>query len=333
MAEDQADLLRQTVRGAGAVWWYSCDGAGSAELGATETPPDARFRWLHLNLADQRALRWLEREEGLPPSVHAMMLAASAPPGYVIERGVLGLVLHDYERDFDHVSSVRLAGLHVALTPNAIVTGRYRPLHSGDLFRERLEQGPAIDTPVAALELLLGTIIESHRMLVLDLTTQLLEAEEELVVHDQAPDTRDLITARRRAAQLHRLAGSLRATLQRVDRDPAVPDHLLPVGRRAQAELLQLESDIIGAQNQLKLLREELDLQAAQRANANLYLLSILTAIMMPATLVTGFFGMNTGGLPFTSRADGTILATLVAIATGVLTWLLLRAMGLIRGR
>jgi Mg2+ and Co2+ transporter CorA len=97
--------------------------------------------------------------------------------------------------------------------------------------------------------------------------------------------------------------------------------------------LFQIETDIVAAQNQLKLLRDELDLQAAQRTNSNLYLLSILTALMMPTTLVTGFFGMNTGGLPFASHANGTLMATGVAIATGVLTWLLLRVMGLVRGR
>jgi Mg2+ and Co2+ transporter CorA len=52
-------------------------------------------------------------------------------------------------------------------------------------------------------------------------------------------------------------------------------------------------------------LRDELDLQAAQRTNENVYLLSVLTALMMPATLVTGFFGMNTGAA-FRPRAHGT---------------------------
>jgi Mg2+ and Co2+ transporter CorA len=231
MTEDQGKLLRETVRGAGAIWWYSCDETGTAELGATETPPDAHFRWLHLNLADQRSLRWLEREGGLPPTVHTMMLAAASQPGYVVEQGVMGLVLHDYERDFDQVSTGRLTGLHVALTPRAMITGRYRPLHSGDLFRQRLEQGPPVEDPVAALQLLLATITESHGLLVLDLATHLLEAEEDLLAHDEAPDTRELITIRRRSAQLHRLAGGLRATLQRAERDPLMPAVLLPAIR------------------------------------------------------------------------------------------------------
>ena len=50
-------------------------------------------------------------------------------------------------------------------------------------------------------------------------------------------------------------------------------------------------------QGQLRQLRDEIDLQQEQRTNQNLYLLSVITALLLPPTLVTGFLGMNTGGL------------------------------------
>ena len=40
--------------------------------------------------------------------------------------------------------------------------------------------------------------------------------------------------------------------------------------------------------------------------NKVMFVLTILSAIFMPLTLVTGFFGMNTGGLPFVGDAFGT---------------------------
>ena len=43
-----------------------------------------------------------------------------------------------------------------------------------------------------------------------------------------------------------------------------------------------------------------------ERMNRNMYWLTILSAIFLPLTLVTGFFGMNTGGLPFTDDPAGT---------------------------
>ncbi|MBT1514243.1 hypothetical protein KIP88_27500 [Bradyrhizobium sp. SRL28] len=50
-----------------------------------------------------------------------------------------------------------------------------------------------------------------------------------------------------------------------------------------------------------------------------------LTACMLPSTLVTGFFGMNTKDMPFQTGDGGTWYALLLVIAAGALTWWLLR--------
>jgi zinc transporter len=95
--------------------------------------------------------------------------------------------------------------------------------------------------------------------------------------------------------------------------------------------LQALDADILEGQAQLRLLRDELDIQAAQRTNQNLYILSIITALMLPATLVTGLFGMNTGGMPFASASHGTLTATLVAAGAAGVSYCLLRWMGFMR--
>ena len=44
-----------------------------------------------------------------------------------------------------------------------------------------------------------------------------------------------------------------------------------------------------------------------EKMNNVMFVLTILSAIFMPLTLVTGFFGMNTGGLPFVDDNIGTL--------------------------
>ncbi|SFP64906.1 CorA family divalent cation transporter [Hydrogenimonas thermophila] len=51
-----------------------------------------------------------------------------------------------------------------------------------------------------------------------------------------------------------------------------------------------------------------------ERMNRNMYWLTIISAIFLPLTLVTGFFGMNTGGLPYTQTPDGTFKAVVVSL-------------------
>ncbi|HEY0270313.1 MAG TPA: CorA family divalent cation transporter [Sphingomonas sp.] len=330
-ADDLATPLQTTVRQPGSIWCYSRTRDGEPVLAADPPPIEHPFRWLHLNLSDQRSLRWLEQEAGLPPPLHALMLARDGHPLFVAAQGAIGLVVHDFERGLDPDTIGRIDALHVVLTPDLLVTGRYKPLYTADLMRARLEAGAEVRDAPSALGFLLGALVDSFAKLTLDLSTQLLAAESDLMSDDIVPDTRELIGARRRSAQLHRMIGGLRAVLQRMEREPGVPAALEAVPETLLPRLAGLEADILSAQQQLRLLREELDLQAAQRTNQNVYLLSILTALMMPATLVTGFFGMNTSDLPFAQGHNGTLMATVVALFSGGLSYLLLRTMGLIR--
>ena len=43
-----------------------------------------------------------------------------------------------------------------------------------------------------------------------------------------------------------------------------------------------------------------------ERMNKNIYYLTFLSGVFLPLTLMTGFFGMNTGGLPWVQDSSGT---------------------------
>jgi magnesium transporter len=49
-----------------------------------------------------------------------------------------------------------------------------------------------------------------------------------------------------------------------------------------------------------------------EKTNRTMFILTIMSAIFMPLTLVTGFFGMNTGGLPFLDDPYGTMKVFIV---------------------
>ena len=61
------------------------------------------------------------------------------------------------------------------------------------------------------------------------------------------------------------------------------------------------------------LLQEEIMARLSERTNKLLYLLSVLTAVLLPATVIAGFFGMNLHGIPFTDSHVGFWEAALLA--------------------
>jgi Mg2+ and Co2+ transporter CorA len=325
-----ADLGR-TVLQPGLIWaCHSAEGR-TKMVEDGEPPADCAFRWLHLNLADQRSLNWIERAIVMPPAILQAFTTKETEQLCMTEGGFTAFVLYDFERDFDWLDTGRIGALHIVVGPRIILTGRFHPLHTADVVRRKIADGLVIDTPAAALALVLGALGDTLDERILKIANGLLVAEDELLSGGASPDTRELVTLRRLCTQIHRTLIGMRAALLRAEDDPLLAPPLLPVVTRSIQRLQTLDSEVAAAQAQLRLLRDELDLQAAQRTNRNLYFLSILTALLMPATLVTGFFGMNTGGLPFAHGAGGTALAALAAVLSSLGTYFALRLMGFVR--
>ena len=72
---------------------------------------------------------------------------------------------------------------------------------------------------------------------------------------------------------------------------------------------------------------EEMAAELADESNRSLKAMAVMSALLLPGTLVVGVFGMNTAGLPFTHGDSGFIWAVALVIgATGLFYWLLRRA-------
>jgi zinc transporter len=54
--------------------------------------------------------------------------------------------------------------------------------------------------------------------------------------------------------------------------------------------------------------------------NRSLLVLSVLTAIFLPMTLITGIFGMNVAGLPGLQSPDGFLWVMVLILVAGVAT-------------
>jgi zinc transporter len=303
---------------------------GSRELASCDDRQDEGFRWLHLNLADHRTRRWIEHAAELPPDVRELLLSSDAHQRSVAQADCVGCVIHDFERDFERTQTDRIGAVRIALTPRLVITTRLHPVRSADIVRRRMEAGAHPESPGAALDLMIGAICQNIGDIARQLEREVQAAEDAFLDGHHTPTSRELITIRRRLAQIHRLLDGMRSVFQRLERDNDVPETLHPVMENLSQRLLGLDGDILGIQGQLRVLRDEIDIQQEQRTNQNLYLLSIMTALMLPVTVVTGIFGMNTGDLPLVGHG-GTLGAILLMVAAVGGTYWLLRSMGFMR--
>jgi len=316
--------------GPGLIWGMAFTADGVKELDSCDDVVADGFRWLHLNLADHRTRQWIDHSGELPPDVRELLLSKDSHQRSVSQDDCVACVIHDFERDFERTQTDRIGAVRIALTNRLVITTRLHPVRSADIVRRRIVGGFRPDNTGAALELMVGSVCQNIGDMAQSLQREVQAAEDALLDGHHPPSSRDLMMMRRRIAQIHRLLDGMRSVFQRLERDADLPEALLPVIENLSQRLLGIDGDIMGIQGQLRLVRDEIDSQQEQRTNQNLYLLSIMTALMLPTTLVTGIFGMNTGDLPLTGHG-GTVVASLLMLATAGGTYALLRWMGFMR--
>jgi zinc transporter len=289
------------------------------------------FRWLHLNMADQWAQGWVRDAHVLPVEVRDLLLAPDQHPRALVEGAFTACVLPDVERDFEPQPTLRIGALRFVLGPDFMITARFKPQSAADAIRNRIQRGGRPTTPQAAFDLAAGGVAEVIAHSYGELNRVVQDAEDALLDDNRPPSARALAGLRRRSVLLRRQLAGLREVFGRLEEDEDLPPALAETAAKLAQRFAGLDGDVASLQGQVRLLLEELDMRETQRTNQNLYVLSILTALLLPATLVTGVFGMNTGGLPLAHGSHGTIVATVLVVGSSFATYVLMRALGFFR--
>jgi Mg2+ and Co2+ transporter CorA len=172
--------------------------------------------------------------------------------------------------------------------------------------------------------------------MIFELSATLDRIEERIVMGGQGLDERATLGPTRRAAlRLAREVGGLRSPLLRLEASVSDPeqDDLREAGARLARRADILAHDLSEVQDRARLLQDELSAIDSSVTNDRLYILTMVTTLLLPATFVTGFFGMNTKNLPFTETTDGTAYAAALCVAASLVVLYFMRRLGLTRPR
>ena len=84
-----------------------------------------------------------------------------------------------------------------------------------------------------------------------------------------------------------------------------LPEALADMAARLSNRATALHHDGEQLQARARLLQDELMAKLSEQSNQLLYFLSMMTAVLLPMTIISGLFGMNVGGIPLADSAHG----------------------------
>lgn len=279
--------------------------------------PEDGLLWLHLDVAERPPDDWMQMDLGLNPLVvEALNADETRPRSLTLTDGLLTVlrgVNTNPGADPEDMVSIRLW-----IERDRIVSTRRRRLLSVQDLKEQLQQGLGPKTSGEFLSELIGRLADRIGGFVDTIEDALSSIEEAESDEPVQLRRRSLAGLRRQIASVRRFVGPQRDALDRLYRNPGnlLSDSETNRLREEADRITRYLEDLDLARERAVVLQEELMNELAQLQNTRMYVLSVVAAIFLPLTFVTGLLGMNVGGLPGIDSPRGFLIAVVVMFAT-----------------
>ena len=315
---------------------FAFDHSGEGRLLSLQEIPavsgsDADLLWIHFHLSDENAMAWL-RKSGVDAIVIDALTAEETRPRCTLHgNGALlnlrGVNLNPGSEPEDMVS------VRFWLEENRVIGVWLRPLMAiSDLLSSiERDQGP---TSVGDLVAKVAMRLVDKAEPVVAALNERLDALEEMEFEQPSEDARRKLAAiRREAIRLRRYMVPQRDALSTLEIEDFPWLHQTDRSRIREAveHVVRLGEDLDAIRDRAQVVRDELVDRRAEAMNRQLLVLSVVAAVFLPLSLITGLMGINVGGIPGANNSWGflAVCGVLVAVTAG-LVWYF-RKIGLLR--
>lgn len=320
----------------GLIWGYRFTEDGQAEILRGDALQQALERqeswiWLHFDLADTRTKPYIDALPHLP--AEAIEILTTTDDRQRVENfgSVIAGVVVDFERG--DIPEVRqMVRWQFVMASHLFVSARRRPLMTLNQLHRDVQAGRKIPGVLHLFDAIIHAFATALATMVHQLSDELDKVEDGLLDEAESGDYEALGTARRNAVRLRRQAVPLRAMLHTLltDRPAWFTDDAAEDCEQVSARIDSLCADLQSLQERAHALQDELSARQGEETNRRLTTLSVMSALLLPPTLVTGIFGMNVEGLPFKESGYGFIATCALLVLAVAMAAVVLRRLKLI---
>ncbi|WP_428606841.1 zinc transporter ZntB [Sedimenticola sp.] len=280
---------------------------------------DEQWLWLHLDYSKTSVQEWMYRYSGLNElTVEALLQAETRPRCVETGSGLLiflrGVNLNPGADPEDMVS------LRIWIEERRIFTLGLRRLLSLDDLRELIARGSGPEGPGDFLVMLVNLLLDRVGAVIDDLYDLVDQLEESVLIASDHQQRERLAGIRRQAITLRRFLAPQREALNRLSAERVAlfsDEHHLYL-REAADRLTRFVEDLDAARERAGVVHESLVSSLTEQTNNRMYILSVIAAIFLPLSFVTGLLGINVGGIPGAENPLGFSLVVVGMLLVGV---------------
>jgi zinc transporter len=295
--------------------------------------------WLHLSANDDTVESWLTGVTAMPDVAREFLNGEDKRPRVHMGGTFMYGVVADLERvaetpeaDPNAQATRRATGaLRFYVDRNRMITVRAQPLQSTDRLRHAVLEGAMFRDTVDLFAGLIRALNETFADRIDEIGDRLDDVEEGVLDGRHSNWRAELGSVRRRLVEVKRFVDPERNALTQL-----VMRRLEWAEPRSMETLIQaiqvlngLGAGLEAQYERAKLLQDEIAALLSEDINRKLLWLAVMSALLMPATLVSGIFGMNVAGLPGTHERYSFLIVMGVMAVCAAFTLYLLRRLRL----
>jgi zinc transporter len=315
----------------GLLFAYLLDGEGGGKRldwdGIRAWTPAQGVLWVHLDRTGEAAKAWVAKESRIDPASAGTLLMAVAnrPRVQRVEDGLLvvlrGINLNPGDEPDDMV------GMHMWIEGERIVTLRRRRLMAGTEIAEEVAAGNGPKGAGDFLSCIVDRLLQPVVPIVQALDDRVDEVQAELLERTDSALRRQLQDIRQDAINYRRYLAPQREALSRFQTEPVswLEDLDRSFLRESADRTLRFVEDLDSVRERAAIAQDELNNRLSDQMNRTMYLLTVVAALLLPPSLLTGLFGINVAGMPGVETPWAFAVIALLIPALAVLEFCVLR--------
>jgi len=308
----------------GLIFAYIIDGDGGGSAvdwqGISDWRPEKGLLWIHLDYSNEHVKQWLLTESKLNTLSCNILMEQDTRPRFITTKEGFLLILRGVNSN-PGADPDDMVALRMSFEENRIITIRLRPVMAINDIHEAIEGGRGPKSAVGFLTMVIDRMVNRMGDVVADIDDQVDELEDTVLTAESYELRSQLAKIRRQIIGLRRYIAPQRDVMARLQNEPL--EWLSDKAKLHLRELLERTArfveDLDSARDRAAITQEELNNRLSEQMNKAMYVLSIVAAIFLPLSLLTGLLGINVGGIPGAENKWAFLLVTFFLVMIALL--------------
>ena len=274
-----------------------------------------KILWVHFDYSSKEANEWITNKSGIEDVAIDALLTEETRPRTTILNDLLlvalrGVNLNPNSKPEDMIS------IRLYISPNLIISTRRRNLLTVTELIDNLKRGIGPKSSSEFLVELTYRITDRMDSVIDQIQDRTDFLEENLLDTADTKFRNEILAIRRETIILKRYLSPQKEALNKLYNDKItwVNEYQKIEIRETNDQLMRHIEELETIRDKVALIQEELANRLSEQLNKKMYILSIISAIFLPLSFLTGLLGINIGGIPGAENENAFYIFSLILV-------------------